>query len=519
MPKNIIIFSDGTGQVGGVSFDERRSNIYKLYRATRVGPDSTINPAEQVAYYDAGLGSLPPSGGMVRAYVRMAHNFLSQATGFGLTTNIIDCYESVIQLWRPGDRIYIFGFSRGAYTARCIGGVLALCGVPTQLKNGAPMKYDSGTARRLATVAVKKVYQHAASVPLAKATARQKELMDQRNELARQFRETYAARQDDKSDYPFFIGVFDTVASIASKGSLIIMLAAVIALAGAAATALWLNQPVADMVFGSTVGGFFAGLSALIHFDTASWWQWFSAVLGAFVLVMFLWYVTQQVKFAPRADPKKPWRTMNISFGRMSFEDKTLNDNVRYARHAISTDENRVAFQRVGWGAASANRPDKDEQGIETFQQYWFAGNHSDIGGSYLENESRLSDITLAWMIEAAEIIKGGIAIDKSVLQLSPSPNGMQHDQRKEGFPVITKWTGLTWPGKRREIPGPKTTLDDSVYERFKLPAVVQYDIGAPYRPETLRTHERLADYYKDIPEPKPENKFIACIKSFFLTD
>ena len=62
MSKNILIFSDGTGQAGGISFDERRSNIYKLYRATRVGPDSTINPAEQVAYYDAGLGSLPPSG-------------------------------------------------------------------------------------------------------------------------------------------------------------------------------------------------------------------------------------------------------------------------------------------------------------------------------------------------------------------------------------------------------------------------------------------------------------------------
>jgi Uncharacterized alpha/beta hydrolase domain (DUF2235) len=39
MPKNILIFSDGTGQAGGISFDERRSNIYKLYRATRVGPD------------------------------------------------------------------------------------------------------------------------------------------------------------------------------------------------------------------------------------------------------------------------------------------------------------------------------------------------------------------------------------------------------------------------------------------------------------------------------------------------
>src|SRR6185437_11198508 len=258
MPKNIIIFSDGTGQAGGVSFDERRSNIYKLYRATRVGPDSTINPAEQAAYYDAGLGSLPPSGGTISAYVRMAHNFLSQATGFGLTANIIDCYESIIRLWRPGDRIYLFGFSRGAYTARCIGGVLSLCGVPTQLEGGAPMKYDSGITRRLATIGVKKVYQHAASVPLAKATARQKELMDQRDELARQFRETYASRQNDKSDYPFFIGVFDTVASIASKGSLIIMLAAVMGLAAAAATVLWINQPVANIVFGSVFGGFFA---------------------------------------------------------------------------------------------------------------------------------------------------------------------------------------------------------------------------------------------------------------------
>lgn len=188
MPKNILIFSDGTGQAGGISLDERRSNIYKLYRATRVSPDFTINPVEQVAYYDAGLGSLPPSGGVIKTCIRIAHNFLSQATGFGLTTNIIDCYESIIRLWRPGDRIYLFGFSRGAYTARCVAGVLAHCGVPTRLENGVPMKYDSATAHRLAKIAVKKVYQHTASVPLAKATPRQKELMEQRNELARQFR-------------------------------------------------------------------------------------------------------------------------------------------------------------------------------------------------------------------------------------------------------------------------------------------------------------------------------------------
>ena len=60
MPKNILIFSDGTGQAGGILMDERRSNIYKLYRATRCGPDPRIDPARQLAFYDPGLGTRPP---------------------------------------------------------------------------------------------------------------------------------------------------------------------------------------------------------------------------------------------------------------------------------------------------------------------------------------------------------------------------------------------------------------------------------------------------------------------------
>ena len=57
MPKNIIIYSDGTGQAGGLRPDQRLSNIYKMYRASRIGPDSPINPDAQIAYYDPGLGS------------------------------------------------------------------------------------------------------------------------------------------------------------------------------------------------------------------------------------------------------------------------------------------------------------------------------------------------------------------------------------------------------------------------------------------------------------------------------
>jgi hypothetical protein len=48
MAKNIVIFSDGTGQAGGINFDEARTNVYKLYRACRVGPDAG-NLCEQYA--------------------------------------------------------------------------------------------------------------------------------------------------------------------------------------------------------------------------------------------------------------------------------------------------------------------------------------------------------------------------------------------------------------------------------------------------------------------------------------
>ena len=57
MKKNIVIYSDGTGQVGGLKPDQRLSNIYKMFRATRVSPINNIDPKHQVAFYDAGLGT------------------------------------------------------------------------------------------------------------------------------------------------------------------------------------------------------------------------------------------------------------------------------------------------------------------------------------------------------------------------------------------------------------------------------------------------------------------------------
>src|SRR5262245_4018083 len=103
MAKNILIFSDGTGQAGGIKFDEDRTNIYKLYRATRCGPDSCIDPSHQVAYYDPGLGSPADRKfklGQFSQILRWMYNIASQATGLGLTANMIDCYAALIRLYR-----------------------------------------------------------------------------------------------------------------------------------------------------------------------------------------------------------------------------------------------------------------------------------------------------------------------------------------------------------------------------------------------------------------------------------
>ncbi len=240
MPKNVVIFSDGTGQRGGLFVDERRSNIYKLYRAVRCGPESSVNPAEQVAFYDPGIGTLPPGTGFFSNLGRRVYNIVSQALGLGLTGNMVDCYASVIKLWRPGDRIFLFGFSRGAYTIRCLAAVISKCGIPTRTKNEPRLHYDENTIKSIAEEAVRNVYQHTSSWDRSKATPHQLELLDQREALAARFREQYASGDRNAPNaYPYFIGVFDTVASLSNPVALAGVIAVTPVLTAIVATAIY----------------------------------------------------------------------------------------------------------------------------------------------------------------------------------------------------------------------------------------------------------------------------------------
>jgi uncharacterized protein (DUF2235 family) len=65
-------------------------------------------------------------------------------TGYGIDDEIIEAYTWLIQNFDDGDHIYIFGFSRGAYTARSLSGLICKCGV---LKLGAPLSIEQLYAR------------------------------------------------------------------------------------------------------------------------------------------------------------------------------------------------------------------------------------------------------------------------------------------------------------------------------------------------------------------------------------
>ena len=405
MVKNILVFSDGTGQAGGLTPDEKLTNVYKLFRATRCGPDSDIDPEAQLAFYDPGIGS-PADGANIKiSWARWLYNVACQATGLGLTRNIQDCYAAIVRMYRPGDRIYLFGFSRGAYTVRCLGGVLGLCGIPTQMKDGSPLKRDPNSVTDIASEAVKQVYQYGSSIkgdPLQAA----------REELARKFRTSYACDENGQANVvPYFIGVWDTVAAL--KGSWLQSSGLAVAALVATALVAWFVQ----FFWASVVG-------------PIAFWPVFGVLLAIVVLALLLAYLVTHINLPKASGASAP----HLSGFSMEFYDTNLNPRVLFARHAMSIDENRADFARVPWNLPAGTQDIGADGSIALpFKQVWFAGNHSDIGGGYSENESRLSDIATHWMVEQATEIPQPILVDRSLLRLFPSCAGPQHDEVKAG--------------------------------------------------------------------------------------
>lgn len=109
MAKRIVYCADGTWQA-----PVNNTNVYRIYKALTVTSD-------QVTFYDDGVGADATGLGRI----------LDGAFGQGILQKIQDGYTKIAHVYEPGDEIFLFGFSRGAYTARSLAGMIANCGLPT----------------------------------------------------------------------------------------------------------------------------------------------------------------------------------------------------------------------------------------------------------------------------------------------------------------------------------------------------------------------------------------------------
>ncbi|HET9410152.1 MAG TPA: DUF2235 domain-containing protein [Candidatus Sulfotelmatobacter sp.] len=118
MSKNIVICCDGTGN----EFGDHNSNVVKLYSAL------IVDGRQQIGYYHPGVGTMGDP---------TAHNKISKAWsvvmglafGAGLLANVGDAYRYLMDVYEDGDQVFLFGFSRGAYTVRALAGVLHMFGL------------------------------------------------------------------------------------------------------------------------------------------------------------------------------------------------------------------------------------------------------------------------------------------------------------------------------------------------------------------------------------------------------
>ena len=293
MAKRIVVCADGTWNDPE---DENPTNVLRVARAIRpVATDGT----EQIVFYDWGVGA-------------DRKTLFGGAFGEGLEKNVQDGYRFIVQNFRTGDEIYLFGFSRGAYTVRSLAGLLNKCGI---LKRTM-----------------------AADIPKAFDYYKRKKTRPSDPE-ARQWRQDRAV--GGRRGAVRFLGVWDTVGALG----------------------------IPDRMFGAV-------------------------------------------------DEKH------------LFHDVGLGGNVSVARHALAIDEKRADFKPTLW----------DPRDSVDLLQVWFAGFHTDVGGSTRPDRGGFlaSDVPLKWMMRQAH--DAGLRFEPHLKQsLKPSHVAKLHQSHKGFYKVLGK--------------------------------------------------------------------------------
>jgi len=121
--RRLVVCCDGTWQSSVTWRENIPSNVTKLCRVIArdgVDEDDKSKLIQQIVYYDSGIGT-----GSLSSFEKSRQGGL----GDGLTENVIEAYNFIVNNYEAGDEIFCFGFSRGAYTARAVAGLVTDIGV------------------------------------------------------------------------------------------------------------------------------------------------------------------------------------------------------------------------------------------------------------------------------------------------------------------------------------------------------------------------------------------------------
>lgn len=188
--KSILLFSDGTGNSSGKLF---KTNVWRMYEAADLGPPPPgLRP--QIAVYDDGVGT--------SSFRPLA--LLGGVFGFGLKRNVLDLYRFVCRNHAPGDTIYAFGFSRGAFTIRLVIALIASQGL---VPAATEAMLERGTADAWRAYRRRYLPRRLQWPTKAWRSARNAVIR-----TLRQPEDRYSLRRNRRPDIRF-VGVWDTVAA------------------------------------------------------------------------------------------------------------------------------------------------------------------------------------------------------------------------------------------------------------------------------------------------------------------
>ena len=181
MAKNVIVCCDGTAN----EFAQDKTNVVKLY--------STLvhDPERQIAFYHPGIGTMEHPAALTNT-ARKITKLLGLAIGYGLENDIRDLYVFLMRYYKEGDNLYLFGFSRGAYTVRAVASLLYMYGL---IREGDESLVPYAIRMLTAVNSKKKV--------------KDKDV-ESAFDLATEFRDTFCSVECK----PHFVGVWDTVSSV-----------------------------------------------------------------------------------------------------------------------------------------------------------------------------------------------------------------------------------------------------------------------------------------------------------------